>query len=138
MKSPMNLNLQLNVLNKIMNKLNRKIMQRRANFVKKLASEIRPIGDYFTAEQRKQMNALYHKCAITAMQAKHEVSQLGVRQLNKLYRELMKDAGIKLVPRGDCYNEKITMISFLKKIDREEFEVKLIAMFRTSPEFKED
>ena len=121
-----------------MNKLNRKIMQRRANFVKKMASEITPIGIYFTAKQRKQMNKLYHKYAITAMQAKHEVSHLGVSQLNKLYSELMKDAGIKLMPRGDCYNEKITMICFLKKTDRETFEALLQKMFRTSPEFKED
>lgn len=134
----MNLNLQLNVLNKIMNKLNRKIMQRRASFVKKLASEIRPIGDYFTSKQRKQMNALYHKCAITAMQAKHEISKLGIPQLNKLFHGLMKDAGIKNQPMGDCYNEKVTMISYLKKINREEFEIKLQHMFQTSPEFKED
>lgn len=121
-----------------MNKLNRKIMQRRANFVKKLASEIHPIGNYFTTQQRRKMNTLYHECAITAMQAKHEVSHLGVSQLNKLYRELMKDAGIKSQPMGDCYNEKVTMICFLKKTDRETFEALLQNMFRTSPEFKED
>lgn len=38
-----------------MNKLNRKVIQLRANFVKKLAGQIRPIGDYFTTEQKKKM-----------------------------------------------------------------------------------
>ena len=108
-----------------MNKFNRKIMQLRANFVKKLASQINPIGNYFTNKQRKQINALYHKYAITAMQAKHEVSQLSIPQLNKLFHDLMKDIGIKLNPSGSCYNEKITMICFLKKIDRKEIEAKL-------------
>jgi hypothetical protein len=121
-----------------MNKLNRKIMQLRANFVKKLASEIRPISGDFTPKQRKQMIALYQKCAMTAMQAKHEVSQLSVLQLNKLFYDLMKDSGIKLQPMGDCYNEKITMITFLKRFDREEFEAKLQYMFQKSPEFKEN
>lgn len=120
-----------------MNKLNRKIMQLRANFVKKLASEINPIGDYFTSKQKKQMNALYHKHAITALQAKHEISQLSIPKLNKVFHSLMKDPGIKNLPMGDCYNEKITMISFLKKFNREEFEEKLQHMFRTSPEFME-
>lgn len=121
-----------------MNKLNRKIMQRRANFVKRLASEIRPIAGYFTSKQKKQMNALYNECAITAMQAKHQVLRLRVSQLNKLFHQLMKDPGIKIHPTGNCFYEKVTMISFLKKINREEFEQKLQHMFQTSPEFKED
>lgn len=121
-----------------MKKIHRKIEQQRAHFVKKLASQIRPIGDHFTAEQRKKMNVLYHKCAITAMQAKHEVSQLSVCKLNKLFHDLMKDFCIKCNPVGTGYNEKITMICFLKNVDRQELEAKLQHMFRNSPEFKED
>jgi hypothetical protein len=120
-----------------MNKLNRKIVQLRANFVKKLAKEIRPIGTSFTSRERKKMNVLYHKCAITAMQAKHEVSHLSVSRLNKLFYDLMKDAGIKRQPEGNCYNEKITMICFLKRVDREYLEATLRIMFENSPEFKE-
>jgi len=121
-----------------MNKLNRKVIQLRANFVKKLASQIRPIGDHFTVKQRKKMNVLYHKCAITALQAKHEVSHLSVNRLNKLFYDLMKDAGIKRQPEGNFYSEKITMICFLKKVDREKLEAKLQYMFRNSLEFKEN
>lgn len=121
-----------------MKPIHRKIQKSQASFVKKLARQILPLGKYFNAKQKAELNKFYTTRLITANQAKVEVLQMKDSKLLKLFFRLISDESVRTNPWGNAFNEKIQMILFVcnNGVQFEHFRKEVHEFYASNEQFK--
>lgn len=118
-----------------MSPFHRQLMIKRANLVKRLARQVKPVGKHWDRQQRKEIIKFYVENAMSPLQASYQILNMDVAKLNKLYFFITMDETCKVCPSGLFHNEKMRMVAFCTGKDPEQLNVALQEMYKASPSF---